>query len=229
MLILAALPDHLPDHDWGDVHLAQVASICRNCRSVEIDDGGWRRATFFLQCKMSRIVALSGHAVCREARPLAVLVNPDNATNTETTLKEVEAAARALGLQIQVLRASTSREIDAAFATLGRERRDALFVSSEGLFVSRRVQVAILTAQRSIPASYGSREQVEAGGLMSYGSDTADAWRQGGAYVGRILKGDQPAALPVVQSSKFELVINVETARMLRLAIPPTLLATADE
>ena len=163
------------------------------------------------------------------AARVAVLVNPTSRTNTETTLRDVQPAARAMGLQIQVVNASTSREIDAAFANLGRERPDALFVSPEAFFVSRRVQIAILAAQRSIPATYGSREYVEAGGLMSYGSNIADAWRQAGVYVGRVLKGAKPADLPVVQSTKFELVINHQTARSLGLTVPPSLLARADE
>jgi putative ABC transport system substrate-binding protein len=163
------------------------------------------------------------------ATRVAILVNPANPTNTETTLREVGGAARAMGLQIQVFNASTSREIDAAFVTLGRERPDALFVSSEGFFVSRRVQVAILAAQRSIPAVYGAREQAEAGGLISYGSNISDAWRQVGVYVGRILQGAKPAELPVMQASKFELVINHQTARSLGLTVPSSLLAIADE
>jgi ABC-type uncharacterized transport system substrate-binding protein len=163
------------------------------------------------------------------ATRLAVLVNPANAGATETTVRDVEPAARSMGLQTQVLNASTSREIDAAFATFVRERPDALFVGSEGLFTSRRVQLAILAAQRSIPATYASRENAEAGGLISYGANVTDAWRQMGVYVGRILKGAKPADLPVVQSTKLELVINHQTARSLGLAVPPTLLAHADE
>ena len=160
---------------------------------------------------------------------MAVLVNPANAANTETTLRDVEAAARAMGLQIQVLNASTSREIDAAFATFARERPDALFVGGDPFFTSRRVQLAHLAARHAIPATYSSREFAEAGGLMSYGANITDAWRQVGVYTGRILKGAKPADLPVVQASKFELVINAQTARMLGLTVPPTLLATADE
>jgi ABC-type uncharacterized transport system substrate-binding protein len=125
--------------------------------------------------------------------------------------------------------ASTSREIDAAFATLVRERPDALFVAADPFFVSRRVQIAILAAQRSIPATYATREEAEAGGLMSYGANIQDAWRQAGLYIGRILKGIKPADLPVVQATKFELVINHQTARSLGLTVPPTLLSTADE
>jgi len=163
------------------------------------------------------------------AARVAVLVNPANPTNTATTMRELEAAARAMGLQIQFLNASSNREIDAAFATLGRERPDALFVGNEGFFVTRRVQLAILAAQCSVPAAYGTREQAEAGGLMSYGSSFLETYRQVGAYVGRVLKGAKPAELPVMQSVKFELVINHQTARSLGLTVPPSLLATADE
>jgi putative ABC transport system substrate-binding protein len=163
------------------------------------------------------------------AARIAVLVNPANATNTETTLRDVERAALAIGLQIVVLKASTSREINAAFATLVNERADALFVGGDAFFTSRRVQIAALTARHAVPAVFSGREYVEAGGLMSYGANITDAWRQVGVYAGRILKGSKPADLPVVQATKFELVINAETARMLGLAVPPTLLALADE
>ena len=166
---------------------------------------------------------------CPQPARVAVLVNPANAATTETTLRDVEAAARAMGLQIQVLNASTSREINAAFATFVRERPDALFVGSDPFFTSRRVQLAHLAARHAIPATYSGREYAEAGGLMSYGANLADAYRQVGVYTGRILKGAKPADLPVVQSTKFELVINAETARMLGLTVPPTLLARADE
>ena len=163
------------------------------------------------------------------ATRVAVLVNPANARNTEITLKDVEAAARAMGLQIQVFNASTSREIDAAFATLVRERPDALFVGGDAFFDSRRVQLSLLAMRHAVPATYSGREYAEAGGLMSYGSDITDAYRQIGVYTGRILKGAKPADLPVVQATKFELVINHQTARMLGLTVPPTLLARADE
>jgi len=162
------------------------------------------------------------------ATRVAVLVNPALAT-AETNLEEVEVAARAIGLQIQVLRASTSRELDAAFATFLRERPDALFVSGDPFFMTRRVQIVQLATLHKLPATFAQREFVEAGGLMSYGANVADAWRQAGVYTGRVLKGTKPADLPVVQSSKFELVINHQTARMLGLEIPPTLLARADE
>jgi putative ABC transport system substrate-binding protein len=160
---------------------------------------------------------------------VAVLVNPTNAANTENTVRKVEAAARAIGLQVQVLNASTSLEIDAAFATFVRERPDALFVGPDAFFNSRRMQLAHLATRHAVPATYAQRDYAEAGGLMSYGSNIADAFRQVGVYVGRILKGAKPADLPVVQASKFELVINNQTARILGLAVPPTLLATADE
>ena len=163
------------------------------------------------------------------AARIAVLVNPSNVTNAESTLKDVPSAALAMGLHLQVLNASTSGEIDTAFDTLARERPDALFVGSDPFFASRRVQLANSAAHHSIPMSSGSRFITDAGGLMSYGSNTADAVRQVGVYIGRILKGAKPADLPVMQSSKFELVINAQTARMLRLAVPATLLARADE
>ncbi|HKN11254.1 MAG TPA: ABC transporter substrate-binding protein [Pseudomonadota bacterium] len=163
------------------------------------------------------------------AARVAVLVNPANAANTEITLKDVEVAAGSMGLQIQVVRASTPPEIDAAFATIVRERPNALFVGQDGFFNSRRVQLTHLASRHALPATYGGRDFAVAGGLMSYGSNIADAYRQVGSYTGRILKGAKPADLPVVQPSKFELVINHQTARLLGLTVPPTLLATADE
>ena len=162
------------------------------------------------------------------AARVAVLVNPTS-PNTEATLRDVEAAARAMGLQIQVLNASTSGEINAAFATFVRERPDALFVGNDPFFTSRRVQLVHLAARHAVPATYSARQFAEVGGLMSYGANLTDAFRQVGVYTGRILKGAKPADLPVVQASKFELVINAETARMLGLTVPPTLLARADE
>jgi putative tryptophan/tyrosine transport system substrate-binding protein len=162
------------------------------------------------------------------ARHVAVLVNPADA-NAETVLRDVDTAARAMGLQIQTLNTSTSRDIDAAFATFVRERPDALFVSGGPLFVSRRVQLILLAARHALPASYGSREYAEIGGLMSYGTSLTDAYRQVGIYAGRILKGAKPADLPVLQATKFELVINHAAARVLGLEVPPTLLARADE
>jgi len=162
------------------------------------------------------------------ATRVAVLVNPAFATLTEITLRDVEAAARAMRLQIQVLNADTSREIDAAFEIIGREQPDALIVGPGPFFNSRRVQMAQLAARYAVPAIHTTRLEAEAGGLMSYGPSLTDAYRQAGAYTGRILKGAKPEDLPVVQSSKFELVINAQTARMLRLTVPATLLAIAD-
>ena len=163
------------------------------------------------------------------ATRVSVLVNPVNATNTDTTLREMAAAARTTGLQVKVLNASTSREIEAAFATLLHERPDALFVGAEPYFYGRRVQLVVLAASHRLPAIYSQRDFVEAGALMSYGTNIADAFRQIGVYAGRILKGTKPADLPVVQASKFELVINLPTARVLGLEVPPMLLARADE
>jgi len=160
------------------------------------------------------------------ATRVAVLVNPANAENPE---REVEAAARSIGLQIQTLNASTIREINAAFATFVRERPDAVFVGLDPFFNSRRIQLVQLAARYAIPASYPARDFAEAGGLMSYGADIVDAWRQAGSYAGRILKGAKAADLPVVQSSKFELVFNVQTATMLGLTVPDKLLVAADE
>ena len=163
------------------------------------------------------------------AARVAVLVNPVNARVTETTLREMDLAARAMGLQIHVLNASTSREINTAFATFVRERPDALFAGLDPFLNSRRVQLINLASRYALPATFSNRDMAEIGGLMSYGTDLADAYRQVGVYTGRILKGANPADLPVVQSTKFELVINAETARMLGLTVPPSLLATADE
>jgi putative ABC transport system substrate-binding protein len=163
------------------------------------------------------------------ATRVAVLVNPANAASAETTLREVEPAARALGLQIQVLNASTIREIDAAFATFARERPDALLVSTDPFFSSRRVQISLQAMRHAIPATYSTRDIADVGGLMSYGTSFPDSYRQVGAYTGRILKGAKSADLPVVQSTKFELVINASTARMLGIEVSPSLLARADE
>jgi putative tryptophan/tyrosine transport system substrate-binding protein len=170
------------------------------------------------------------HELVPAATRVAVLVNPADATNTETILRDVEPAARALGWQIQVLNASSSREIDAAFATFVRAPADALFIGSSPFYgTSRRIQLVQLAARHAVPAIYPGRQYVEVGGLMSYGASLTDAWRQLGLYVGRILKGAKPADLPVVQSSKFELVINAQTARMLGLTVPDKLLVAADE
>ena len=163
------------------------------------------------------------------ANRIAVLLNPAGGPQTETQMKDVSAAARAMGLQIQVLNADTIAEIDAAFETMGRLRPDAVFVSATAFLNGRRLQLTQLAAFHRLPATYSGREYTEAGGLMSYGSDNADAYRQVGAYAGRILKGVKLADLPVVQATKLELIINAQTARMLGLTVPPSLLARADE
>jgi putative ABC transport system substrate-binding protein len=163
------------------------------------------------------------------ANRMAVLVNPADTANTAPTLRDIDAASRAMGLQIEVYGASTSSEIDASFASMSHGRPDALFVGNAPFLNARRVQLVQLAARHAVPATYSGREYTEVGGLMSYGAHIADMYRQVGLYAGRILKGAKPGELPVVQSSKLELVINLQTARMLGLSVPSTLLATADE
>ena len=168
----------------------------------------------------------------RELVPTAahiVLLGTPTGAAGDAALRNTEAAARAAGLQIQVVKVSTRQEIDAAFATFARERPDALFVSPDPFFRSRRVQLTHLATRYAIPATYALRDYCDVGGLMSYGASLSDANRQAGLYAGRILKGAKPADLPVVQASKFELVINAQAARILGLTVPPSLLATADE
>jgi putative ABC transport system substrate-binding protein len=160
---------------------------------------------------------------------VAALVNPAETASTEITLRDLEAAARTLGLRIQALKADSGDEINTAFEAIARERPDALFVAATTLFVARRVQLTQLAAFHRLPAAYPLRDFAEAGGLMSYGASIADAYHQVGVYTGRILKGAKPADLPVVQSTKLELVINRQTAAMLGLTVPDKLLAAADE
>jgi ABC-type uncharacterized transport system substrate-binding protein len=160
------------------------------------------------------------HDLVPKAVRIAVLVNPANAPIAEATLRGLSEAARALGLQTQVVNASTSREIESAFTTLVRDRADALFITAESLFASRRVQLATLAARYAIPAACPGREHVEVGGLMSYGIDLVDAFRQMGVYTGQILKGAKPADLPVLRPIKFEFVINLQTARALGIEVP---------
>jgi putative ABC transport system substrate-binding protein len=203
------------------VRLGLVASLAR-------PDGNLTGINFFnTELAAKRLELL--RAMVPGAARIAVLVNPADATTSEATLRDVEPAARAIGLQIHVLHAQTSGEIDAAFERIARERPDAIFVGQAPYLNARRVQLVQLAARHAVPATYAGRESSEIGGLMSYGSDIADAYRQIGVYAGRILKGAKPANLPVAQASKFELVINAQTARMLGLAVPPSLLATADE
>jgi putative ABC transport system substrate-binding protein len=169
------------------------------------------------------------HELMPMAVRVAVLINPANGPSAESTLRDLPEAARAMGIQIHVLNATTVGEIDAAFVAFARELPDALFVAGDRFFTSRRVQIATLAARNSIPATYGNRDFIAAGGLMSYGTDQEDRFRQIGFYTGRILKGAKPADLPVVQSTKFALALNLKTAKALGLTIPETLLATADE
>src|SRR5262245_27494642 len=203
------------------VRLGLVASLAR-------PGGNLTGINFFANELLAKRLELLREMVPGVAR-VAVLVDPTNAIVTEPTLRAMELAARALGLQIQVLNVSTGGEINAAFATFVRERPDALFVDAQPIFTSRRVQLAQLAARHAIPAIYANRQIALVGGLMSYGANISDAYRQVGIYAGRVLKGAKPADLPVVQASKFELVINAETARMLGLAIPDKLLVAADE
>src|SRR6516165_2222757 len=203
------------------VKLGLVASLAR--------PGGNATGINFLSSEMmaKRLGLL--HDLVPKAVRIAVLINPANAPTAETTIRETSKAAHDLGLQIQILNASTSREIEAAFATLVRERPDALFIAPDGFFTSRRVQFATLAAHHRVPAAYPQREFVEVGGLMSYGSDISNVYRQVSVYTGQILKGAKPADLPVVQSSKFEFVINMQTAKTLGLEGPLGLTAAADE
>src|SRR5215467_13119264 len=168
------------------------------------------------------------HIMVPSAVNVAMLSNPSNPA-AKLVLGELEGAAQSMGLKVSSFQASTSQEIDAVFANIARERVDALFVAGDSLFLSRRVQLALLAVFHNLPAIAALRDFTEAGGLMSYGASLRDAYRQVGTYAGRILKGGNPVDLPVVQASKFELVINSQTARILRVAVPPSLLATADE
>ena len=203
------------------VRLGLVASLAR-------PGGNVTGINFFANELAAKRLELLRELVPSATR-IAVLVNPAEATNTESTLKDVDSAANAMGLQIKKLNASTSREINETFANFARERPDAIFIGPDAFFNARRVQLALLAAFHRLPVIYPLRPFTEAGGLMSYGSDIVDAYRQVGSYAGRILKGATPADLPVVRASKFELVINAETARTLGLAVPPSLLARADE
>jgi putative tryptophan/tyrosine transport system substrate-binding protein len=200
------------------VRLGLVASLAR-------PGGNLTGVNFFVAELAAKRLELLREVVPAAAR-IAVFTNP---TNPTTSLKDVGQAARAMGLQIKVFNVSSIREVDAAFATLASERADGLFVANDPFFIDRRVQLSQLAAHHSLPAIHQDRLFAEVGGLMSYGASVGDALRQVGIYTGRILKGAKPADVPVVQSTKFELVINASTARMLGLSVPPTLLATADE
>jgi putative tryptophan/tyrosine transport system substrate-binding protein len=204
------------------VRLGLVASLAR-------PGGNATGINFFVSEVVAKRLRLL-HDLLPKAVRIAVLVNPGNTSSAEATLREVREAAPTIGLQIQmILNATTIGEIDAAFTTLARERPDALFVAGDGFFTSRRGQFATLTARDRIPAAYAVRELVEAGGLMSYGTDLANMFHQVGVYTGNILKGAKPAELPVLQSTKFEFVINLQTARALGIEVPPAVLSIADE
>jgi putative tryptophan/tyrosine transport system substrate-binding protein len=201
------------------VQLGLVASLAR-------PGGNATGVNFFTQEVVAKRLRLL-HDLIPKAVRIVVLVNPGNPA-TGRTLRDVQQAAPSIGLQIEMLNATTIGEIDAAFATFAHERPDALFVAPDGFFASRRVQLITLAARDRIPAAYASREDVAAGGLMSYGTDVAGMFRQVGIYTGSILKGAKPADLPVVQSTKFEFVLNLQTARALGVEVPPGLLSIAD-
>jgi putative ABC transport system substrate-binding protein len=203
------------------VKMGLVASLAR-------PGGNATGINFFNQEAVAKRLGLL-HDLVPKAVRIAVLVNPANASATEATLRELPEAARALGLQTAVVKASTSREIEAAFSTLVPHRADALFVAPDSFFTGRPVQFATLAAHHRVPAAYTQRAFVEAGGLMSYGTDITDMWRQVGVYTGQILKGVKPADLPVAQSTKFEFVINLQTARALGLEVPNSIQLLADE
>jgi putative ABC transport system substrate-binding protein len=203
------------------VKLGLVTSLAR-------PGGNVTGVNFFLTELVGKRLGLL-HELVPAAVRVAALVNPAEATIAETTLRELEPAARTIGVQTKILKATTSNEINAAFAEIARERPDALFVASSPFFGARSVQLANLASRHAIPAVYANRRIPETGGLMSYGTDAVERYRQAGLYTGRILKGAKPTDLPVAQSTKFELVINAETARLLNLTIPPGLRAIADE
>jgi putative ABC transport system substrate-binding protein len=203
------------------VQLGLVASLAR-------PGGNATGINFFGQQVAAKRLRLL-HDLVPKAVRVAVLLNPANASTAETTLREVQQAAPTIGLQIQIFNASTTGEIDAAFVSFARERPDALFLAPDVFFSSRRGQFVTLTARDKIPAAYANPDDVAAGGLMSYGTDVADMFRQVGVYTGRILKGAKPADLPVLQSTKFEFVINLQTARALGIEVRSDVLSIADE
>jgi putative ABC transport system substrate-binding protein len=203
------------------VKLGLVSSLAR-------PGGNVTGINYFVQEVLAKRLGLL-HELVPNAVRINVLVNPANAPVAEVILRDVPEAARGLGVQIRVLNASTSREIEAAFATIERDQADALFIAPDGFFTGRTSQFVTLASRDRIPTSCGNREMVEAGLLMSYGTDNWDMFRRVGVYTGQILKGATPADLPVLQSTKFEFVINTQTARALGLDVPPTLLARADE
>ena len=196
--------------------------------SVARPDGNVTGVNFFLGDITAKRLELL-HGLIPKAVRLAVLVNPSNTVTAEAVRRDMPEAARSMGLQIEFLNASNSREIEAAFDTLVRDRMDALFVTPDGFFTSRRVQLATFAAHYGVPSAHGTREEVEAGGLMSYGTDLIEMFRQVGTYTGQILKGAKPADLPVLQSTKFEFVINMQTARLFGIEVPNSVQLVADE
>lgn len=198
-------------------------------RSLAHPGGNATGINFFAQEVAGKRLRLL-HDLVPKAANVAVLINPANASSAEYNLQQVQQAAPSIGLKIQqVLKASTVAEIDAAFATLGRDQPDTLFVAGDGFFDTRAGQIAALAAHAKIPTAYQQREDAEAGGLMSYGTDFADMYRQVGVYAGNILKGAKPIDMPVQQATKFEFVINMRTARALGIEVPPGVLSIADE
>jgi len=169
------------------------------------------------------------HELLPQAADFALLVNPKNPVAANAVIEDVRAAASALGLRIEIVAASTNQEIDTAFTKLAQTRTDAMMISPDPLFVTRVVQLVTLATRRGLPTIYAWREAAAAGGLMSYGTDLADVYRQIGIYAGQILKGRKPAELPIVRPTKFEFVINLQTAKAFGLDVPATLLARADE
>jgi putative ABC transport system substrate-binding protein len=203
------------------VRLGLVASLAH-------PGGNATGINFFSSEAVSKRMSLLHDLVPKAAR-IAVVVNPGNSSTAESTLREIQNTANALDLQVDTLKASTAPEIEEAFAVLARERIAALFITGDGYFTSRVFQFVTLAARHGIATSYSFRDFAAAGGLMSYEADFADMFRQVGAYTGRILRGERPADLPVVQSTRFEFVINLGTARALGIEVPPNLLALADE
>jgi putative ABC transport system substrate-binding protein len=195
--------------------------------SLNRPGGNVTGVTFFSNLLSAKRLELL-HQLVPAAAVIALLLNPNNA-NAELELNETEVAARALGLQLIVFRAGTEREIDTAFANLLQQRALALHIGGDAYFFSRRDQIVALAAPHGIAMSHSNRETVEAGGLMSYGANLTDSYRQAGVYVGRILKGEKPSDLPVMQPTRFEFIINLKTAKALRLEVPPMLLALTDE
>jgi len=203
------------------VQLGMVDSIAR--------PGGNATGINFQTSEVAAKRLLLLHDMLPKASRIAVLVNPRNTLIAKSTVRDIQKAAPTLGLQVQVINASTVGEVDTAFAAIVRDRADALFVAPDAFFGSRRAQLVTLSARDRIPAIYSGREYVNVGGLMSYGVDIADVIRLIGVYSGTILNGAKPSEVPVLQSTKFEFVINLTTAKALGISIPPGVISIADE